>query len=308
MRDREDPASRSVRSRVPRSAVVLAGALPFAMIVAGCGSQSTSRVTFDWNAFTTAIFSPDHLILSGLYLTVVISVISQAIGVVLGILLALGRMAKAAPVRWFCGVYIWVFRGTPLLVQLVFFYFGVGAIHLFGWDPITIFDFSIPGAIQAGIFVLGANEGAYMSEIVRAGIISIDPGQMEAAKSLGMTYAQAMRRIVLPQAARVIIPPLGNEFNNMLKTTSLLFVLGIQELYNTFVIKQGQNYLPFEMYLACALWFLLLTTIWGFIQSWIERQFAKGAPGAGTGGRPSLRERMFGLRTDVEPSLVSGGR
>ena len=307
MRRGEGSASRSSRSPVPRPAVVLAGALLLALVVAGCGSQSTSHATFNWNAFTSSIFSPDHLIIGGLELTVIISVISQAIGVILGIFLALARMAKAAPLRWIASIYIWVFRGTPLLVQLVFFYFGVGAVHLWGWDPITILGFTIPGAIQAGIFVLGANEGAYMSEIVRAGIISIDPGQMEAAKSLGMTYGQAMRRIVLPQAARVIIPPLGNEFNNMLKTTSLLFVLGIQELYETFVIKQGQNYLPFEMYLACALWFLLLTTIWGFIQARIERQFAKGAPGATTGG-PGLRQRLFGMRQPVEPSLVSGGR
>ena len=299
--------SRARRSRGPRPAFGLVGALLLALLAAGCGSQATSHATFNWSAFTSAIFTPDHLILGGLYLTVIISVISQAIGVILGIFLALARMAKAAPIRWIASIYIWVFRGTPLLVQLVFFYFGVGAVHLWGWDPITILGFTIPGAIQAGIFVLGANEGAYMSEIVRAGIISIDPGQMEAAKSLGMTYGQAMRRIVLPQAARVIIPPLGNEFNNMLKTTSLLFVLGIQELYETFVIKQGQNYLPFEMYLACALWFLLLTTIWGFIQARIERQFAKGAPGATTGG-PGLRQRLFGMRQPVEPSLVSGGR
>ena len=299
--------SRARRSRGPRPAFGLVGALLLALLVAGCGSQATSHATFNWSAFTSSIFTPDHLILGGLYLTVVISVISQAIGVILGVFLALARMAKAAPIRWIASIYIWVFRGTPLLVQLVFFYFGVGAVHLWGWDPITIMGLTIPGAIQAGIFVLGANEGAYMSEIVRAGIISIDPGQMEAAKSLGMTYAQAMRRIVLPQAARVIIPPLGNEFNNMLKTTSLLFVLGIQELYETFVIKQGQNYLPFEMYLACALWFLLLTTIWGFIQARIERQFAKGAPGATTGG-PGLRQRLFGMRQPVEPSLVSGGR
>ena len=299
--------SRAKRSRGPRPAFGLAGALLLALLVAGCGSQATSHATFNWSAFTSSIFTPDHLILGGLYLTVIISVISQAIGVILGIFLALARMAKAAPIRWIASVYIWVFRGTPLLVQLVFFYFGVGAVHLWGWDPVTILGFTIPGAIQAGIFVLGANEGAYMSEIVRAGIISIDPGQMEAAKSLGMTYGQAMRRIVLPQAARVIIPPLGNEFNNMLKTTSLLFVLGIQELYETFVIKQGQNYLPFEMYLACALWFLLLTTIWGFIQARIERRFAKGAPGATTGGT-GLRQRLFGMRQPVEPSLVSGGR
>ncbi len=273
--------SRISRTLGPRPAVVLAGASSLALLVTGCGSQgtATTHVAFDWSAFTSSLFTPDHLILGGLFLTVVISVISQAIGVILGVFLALARMAKAAPIRWIASIYIWVFRGTPLLVQLVFFYFGVGAVHLFGWNPINVLGLQIPGAIQAGIFVLGANEGAYMSEIVRAGIISIDPGQMEAAKSLGMTYAQAMRRIVLPQAARVIIPPLGNEFNNMLKTTSLLFVLGIQELYETFVIKQGQNYLPFEMYLACALWFLLLTTIWGFIQARIERRFAKGAAG-----------------------------
>ncbi len=298
--------SRASRIRGPRPAL-LAGVLLVSALVAGCGSQATTPVSFNWNAFSSAIFTPDHLILGGLYLTVIISVISQAIGVILGILLALARMARSAPLRWIASVYIWVFRGTPLLVQLVFFYFGVGAVHLWPWDPITIMGFTIPGAIQAGIFVLGANEGAYMSEIVRAGIISIDPGQMEAAKSLGMTYGQAMRRIVLPQAARVIIPPLGNEFNNMLKTTSLLFVLGIQELYETFVIKQGQNFQPFEMYLACALWFLLLTTIWGFIQARIERQFAKGAPGATSAG-PGLRQRLFGSRNAVEPSLVSGGR
>ena len=298
--------SRGSRTRGPRPAV-LVGALLVAVLVAGCGSTAKGHFTFDWSAFSTAIFAPDHLILGGLFLTVVVSVISQAIGVVLGIFLALARMARAAPLRWIASIYIWIFRGTPLLVQLVFFYFGVAAVHLWGWDPITVGGLTVVGAIQAGIFVLGANEGAYMSEIVRAGIISIDPGQMEAAKSLGMTYAQAMRRIVLPQAARVIIPPLGNEFNNMLKTTSLLFVLGIQELYNTFVIKQGLNFLPFEMYLACALWFLLLTTIWGFIQAWIERQFAKGAPGAASGG-PGLRQRLFGMRSAVEPSLVSGGR
>ena len=137
--------------------------------------------------------------------------------------------------------YLWVFRGTPLLVQLVFFYFGLGAVHLYDWTAIDVAGITIPGAIQAGIFALGLNEGAYMAEIVRAGILSIDPGQMEAAKSLGMTYGQAMRRIVLPQAARVIVPPLGNEFNNMLKTTSLLFVLGVHELYNDLRHQAGQQ-------------------------------------------------------------------
>jgi len=155
---------------------------------------------------------------------------------------------------------------------------------------------TVEGAIQAGIFALGLNEGAYMAEIVRAGILAVDPGQMEAARALGMTPGKAMRRIVLPQAARVIIPPLGNEFNNMLKTTSLLFVLSVVELYSVFNIKQGNSFTPFEYFLAAAVWYLALTTIWGVIQSWIERRLAKGTPGAPAAG-PSLRARMLGLRS-----------
>ena len=104
-----------------------------------------------------------------------------------------------------------------------------------------------------------------------------------------MTYGQTMRRIVLPQAARVIIPPLGNEFNNMLKTTSLLSVLSVFELFNTFKIKAGKTYATFEYLLACAVWFLLLTTIWSFIQAWIERKFAKGTAGQTAAGARAAR-------------------
>src|SRR5262249_48882330 len=157
--------------------------------------------------------------------------------------------------------------------QLVIIYFGLLNTNLLRWDDITIGSFVIAGSVQAGIFTLGVNEGAYMTEIVRAGIIAVDPGQLEAARSLGMTYGKAMRRIVLPQAARVIVPPLGNEFNNMLKTTSLLVILGsVNELFVTFEQLNGNGptqFHPFELFLACAVWFLLLTTIWGFIQAWI---------------------------------------
>ena len=133
-------------------------------------------------------------------------------------------MAKSRPLRCIAGVYVWIFRGTPLLVQIALIYFGLGVTRIYSWPDHQLFGDFGKGAVQAGIVALGVNEGAYMAEIVRAGILSIDPGQMEAAKSLGMTFGQSMRRIVLPQAARVIVPPLGNEFNNMLKTTSLLVV------------------------------------------------------------------------------------
>jgi polar amino acid transport system permease protein len=120
---------------------------------------------------------------------------------------------------------------------------------------------------------------------------------MEAAKSVGMTYGLAMRRIILPQAARVIVPPLGNEFNNMLKTTSLLVIVGTRELFVTFSQKNASGpttFHPFELFLAAAVWYLLLTTIWSLIQARIERRLGRGVAGAEAG--PSLRERLLGLR------------
>src|SRR6266704_237926 len=130
-------------------------------------------------------------------------------------------------------------------------------------------------SLPARAFVLVAfslNEGAYMSEIVRAGITSVDVGQMEAAKSLGMRYALAMRRVVLPQAARVIIPPLGNEFNNMLKNTSIASVIGLLELTGTAEVYGSQNFVIFELLIVATVWYLLLTTGWGYIQNWIENR------------------------------------
>jgi polar amino acid transport system permease protein len=155
--------------------------------------------------------------------------------------------------------------------------------------------------------ILGINEGAYMAEIIRAGIMAVDPGQTEAAKSLGMAYGQTMRRIVLPQAARVIIPPLGNEFNNMLKTTSPLFVLGLVETYNYFNQAQQADFQPFPEFLACAAWYLLMTTIWGFIQARIERRFARGtATGSASVDGPGFRVRLFGTR-NLEGRNALGG-
>jgi polar amino acid transport system permease protein len=282
--------------RAPRSVRAVGVLLVLALLVAGCSNAKTN-FQFEWPLFFSSIFQPDHQILGGLYLTVVIAVAAQIIGVILGVFAALGKMSRIRPIRWLASTYVWIFRGTPLIVQLVFFYFGLGVAKLYGWPDLVVGPITIQGAVQAGIFALGLNEGAYMAEIVRAGILAVDPGQMEAARALGMTPGKAMRRIVLPQAARVIIPPLGNEFNNMLKTTSLLFVIGVVELYSVFNIKQGQDFRPFELFLACAVWFLLLTTIWGFIQAWIERRLARGTPGAPPPS-PGLSARLFGLRNN----------
>jgi polar amino acid transport system permease protein len=292
-----------------RRAFVLGGLLILVLIVTGCTStRHATAYQYNWSIFFDSLFAPDPRIIHGLLLTVSIAVTSQLIGVVLGIFGALGRLSRVRALRWLANVYVWVFRGTPLLVQIMIIYYGLLNTNIFRWDPIDLGGFVIDGAVQAGIFALGVNEGAYMTEIVRAGIISIDPGQMEAARSLGMTYGKAMRRIVLPQAARVIVPPLGNEFNNMLKTTSLLTIISVQELFVTFQNLNGngpQSFHPFELFLACAVWFLLLTTIWSVIQSWIERRLARGTPGAPTGG-PGLRDRLFGFRRPTEIASAAG--
>jgi polar amino acid transport system permease protein len=229
---------------------------------------------FDWQVFwyylwpVTALSNP--LIRFGLTVTILVSVIAQIMGVVLGLFAALGKMSKFGPFRWVSNAYIWYFRGTPLLVQMALLFFGLGVTHIYDFPDIHIVGISISGAIQAGLLALGINEGAYMAEIVRAGIEAIDPGQMEAAKSLGMSYTLAMRRIVLPQAAKVIIPPLGNEFNNMMKTTSIMQVISAAELFYAYTQINARIFKPFELFIAVSFYYLFLTTVWSFIQARIE--------------------------------------
>jgi polar amino acid transport system permease protein len=294
----------------PRSPILLVGAAALLLLVAGCASQRPGGYVYDWSIFWDSLLRPSPRIINGIWLTVSIAVTSQIIGVILGVFGALGRLARFLPARVIANVYVWVFRGTPLLVQITFLFYGLLVTHIYSWHDLSLFGITLPSPIQAGIFALGLNEGAYMTEIVRAGILSVDPGQLEAARSLGMTYPLAMRRIVLPQAARVIVPPLGNEFNNMLKTTSLLVVIAVPELYVTFEQLNGSgrtSFHPFELFLACALWFLLLTTIWSIIQASIERRVGRGYGGERP---PGIFDRVFGtrLRGEEEPVPVTGGR
>jgi polar amino acid transport system permease protein len=239
-------------------------------------------VAVDWHVIWLRIFHPNNVFARALWATVYISVISQVLGVALGLVAALMRMSRLAPLRWLSGIYVWIFRGTPLLVQIFFIYttfnspsFQFGSV----W--------SIPSEATTGILALSINEGAYMREIIRAGIDSIDRGQMEAAKSIGMRYGLAMRRIILPQAARVIVPPLGNEFNNMMKNTSLIYTIGVYELFADAESSYSVA-LKSEYFLAVAFWYLMLTTVWTFIQAWIERRLAQSE----RGDELSFRERL----------------
>jgi polar amino acid transport system permease protein len=244
----------------------------------------------DWHLVWQRLFHPNNVFWKALWTTVYISIAAQLIGVVLGLLAALMRSSKAAPLRWLSGLYVLVFRGTPVLVQLYFIYFGINLLFGFALIPTTLHFglFNLDGAAFAAILAFGINEGAYMREIIRAGIDSIDKGQMEAAKSLGMRYGLAMRRIVLPQAARVIVPPLGNEFNNMLKTTSLAFTIGVYEMFADAEIGYANSFQAVEYFGAVAIWYLVLTGIWSVIQASIERRLSASE----RGDELSFRERL----------------
>src|SRR5262245_22886325 len=230
--------------------------------------------------------------------TIYIAVVAQTLGVVLGLVAALARMSGLWPARLLSGFYVLVFRGTPIIVQIFFVYFGTNLLFGFTLIPNTLHLglFSLDGAVFAGIVALAINEGAYMREIIRAGIDSIDPGQMEAARSLGMTPALAMRRIVLPQAARVIVPPLGNEFNGMLKTTSLLAFIGVYELFQDADVHYSNTFMPVEYFVAVAWWYLLLTLLWALIQTQIEHRLATSERGSD----PTIRERLAAAWTPTQ--------
>jgi polar amino acid transport system permease protein len=252
----------------------------------------------DWHVIWSRIFHPNGPFAHALWATIYISIVAQIVGILLGLIAALARMSRFLPFRVLSGAYVLVFRGTPVLVQIFFFYFALGLPNV-----IHLGVFKLTAEVSAGILALSINEGAYMREIIRAGIDSIDKGQMEAAKSLGMRSGLAMRRIILPQAARVIIPPLGNEFNNMMKTTSLVYTIGVYELFADAEQGYSQTFHP-EYFVAVAFWYLVLTTIWSFIQASIERRLATSE----RGDQLSFRERLVAAWAPVHSRYGSGLR
>ncbi|WP_413801364.1 amino acid ABC transporter permease [Streptomyces iranensis] len=235
-----------------------------------------ARGDVNWNAIPDYFF--DNEVLRGVRNTVWITILSMVVGVVLGIVLAVMRLSKnpvTASIAW---GYIWFFRGTPVYVQLlvwfnlglVFDYINIMPIYKDEWS-----DFMTP--FLAALLGLGLNEAAYMAEICRAGIQSVDEGQSEAAQALGMSHAKTLRRVVLPQAMRVIVPPTGNEFINMLKTTSLVIAVQYWDLLQA-TSEVGQNSgATAEMLFLAAAWYLILTSVLSVGQYYLERYYARGS-------------------------------
>ncbi|MGH8989051.1 MAG: amino acid ABC transporter permease [Acidimicrobiales bacterium] len=231
-----------------------------------------SGLHFDFTFFWNSLAHPSNAWLDGLLTTVVMAVVSQFLATILGLMLALARRSRIAPLRAFVWLYVWVFRGTPLLVQLVMVYDGLAALGIYSFNNVSVGLFVIPSVVQAAIFTFTLNEAAYMSEIIRASLNAVDPGQLEAALSTGMAPGQGMRLVVVPQAIRYVVPPLGNDFNAMMKNTALAYVIGVSTLFLNMTEISSTTFHVFEIFAAGALYYLALTTVWGFIQSEIERR------------------------------------
>ncbi|WP_183091546.1 amino acid ABC transporter permease [Streptomyces radicis] len=250
----------------------------------------------------------DHLtydtVLRGAWETLWITLLSMLIGVVLGMLLAVMRLSSNPVLSSVAWGYIWFFRGTPVLVQL-YLWFNLSLI----FEVLNVGFYKdemnqVITSFVAALLGLGLNEAAYMAEIGRAGILSVDPGQTEAAHALGMNSAKTTRRIVLPQAMRVIIPPTGNEFINMLKTSSLVSAISHEELFLASTNVSSRNLAVMEMLIVATVWYLILTTVFSIGQYYLERHYSKGS---GRGLPPTPLQRIRAQLTSFRTRSQVGG-
>src|SRR5579863_1286042 len=207
---------------------------------------------WDWSAFLHYLHN--GYLLKGAGVTLALSLACLAIGLVCGTVAALMRMSANPLLNKPASFYVWLMRGTPVLVQLIIIYTGLPQLGI----KLNVLESALLG--------LGVNEGAYLAEIIRAGILSVPRGQIEAARAVGMTQAMTMRVVVLPQALRIIVPPLGNTFNGLLKTSSLASVISMEELLRRTEELVQIQFKVIEIFIVAALYYLALTTVWGLIQ------------------------------------------
>ena len=236
---------------------------------------------FEWNVVWSYFLS--GRVLDGLAITILLTVVCMAVGIVLGVILAVMRLSANPLLSGSSWVYIWFFRGTPVLVQLLVWFnlaflypkISIGIPSGPSWLTASANNLITP--LTAAILGLGLNEGAYMAEIVRAGILSVEHGQGEAAQAVGMTRGLTLRRIVLPQAMRVIIPPTGNETISMLKTSSLASVITVTELLYAVQLIYSVNFKTIPLLIVASIWYLIVTSVLTVGQFYVERYYARGS-------------------------------
>lgn len=269
-------------------------AVAVAITVLGVLWSLAKNPNLDWPTIGDYLFA--ELTLRGVAVTIMLTVVSMLIGVVGGVGVAIMRLSQNYVLRWVALAYVWFFRGTPVLVQIIFWGF-LGAFYpnlTFGipFTDIVFFDEQTSRVVTgttAAILALGLNEIAYAAEIVRGGISSVATGQREAAASLGLSPAVTMRKVVLPQAMRVIVPPMGNEVITMLKTTALVSVIAGKDLLTNLQQAYAQNFRVIPLLVVASLWYLAMVTVLSLAQSRLEKRFGRGfsparAPRSGAAG------------------------
>jgi polar amino acid transport system permease protein len=286
------PVPRWGRKVAAAAALALAAALLYAL---------ATNPNIKWA--TVGHYLADPGILSGLWVTVELTVLAMVLGIVLGVLSAVMALSENPVLRGLSLAYTWFFRGTPLLVQIIF-WFNLALLfpHL-SLGPLDVKTNTLVTPFVAALLGLALNEGAYMSEIVRAGIGAVDRGQTEAAHALGFRPGQTMRRIVLPQAMRVIVPPTGNETITMLKNTSLVAVIAAQDLLTRAQAIYSRTFEVVELLIVVSLWYLLLTTVASVGQYHLEKRFARGFAG---GASHDTKETSMWRK--IASNLVTGRR
>ncbi len=217
---------------------------------------------WSWSGFFDYLTDP--FVLGGAATTLWLTAVSLAAGLLIAVVLALMRLSRSRPARWLAGGYLWLFRGTPLLVQLIIIYTGLPQLGV---------RF---GVVTSALLGLSLNEAAYLAEIIRAGIAAVPRGQVDAALALGLRPRQAFRLVVAPQAMRLILPPLGNSVNGLLKTTSLVSVISMEELLRRTQMLVQERFMVLELFCVAAVYYLAMTTAWGFAQRPLERHFGRG--------------------------------
>ncbi len=244
------------------------------------------RPRLEWRFFWNTVFHyfTSAEILHGLVTTIELTVLAMAVGIVLGVVVAIMRRSTSRLLSGTAWTYTWFFRGTPVYAQLLF-WFNITALYKVitlgvPFVNVTFFSLNLNAfftPFHTALVAFGLNEGAYMSEIARSGLLAVDEGQTEAASSLGMTRSQTLRFVVLPQAMRVIIPPTGNEVISMLKTTSLAASVSLTELLGAATNISANNFEVMQLLIVAGLWYLIVTTVLSIGQFYLERHFARGA-------------------------------
>lgn len=280
--------AKPARTPVRTTLVVVASILVLAIL-----AWLLMNPRFEWNVTAQYVFS--FPVLRGIGITLLLTVVCMVLGSILGVVLALMRISHFAPFRASSAAFIWFFRAVPMLVQLIFWFnlayllpkitmgipFGP---EWFSWDTNSLIN-----PFTAAIIGLSIHESAYMAEIVRSGLLSVDPGQRDAAKAIGYKESTSLIRIILPQALRVIIPPTGSQFISLLKGTSLVSVIGLTDLLHAVQLIYNRTFEIIPLLVTASLWYLVMIGIFSILQSQIEQRLSRGFNRTPAGSKKKIK-------------------